>query len=245
MAGAIDFTTNCIGGSNKSCGVTLLHGLPECCIHHSYEPELDELITGRAGAVRFKGSNLDLCPIIAYYQVEDGHVKTQNIIDRISHWILELLTSLPMRCAPIITTDLNGKVGCKEPNTMPETEGMNGDNLKLPSSPQGEYISEILGTAEQDMVWANTFHPGGTFASYYQDSARSRIDFIGAPRGLQQGMTRCLTLREKGCDLQLCKNTPLNRDHVPDYAAWEYYLRFNDNKESRNLLESILTLTLA
>merc|ERR1711879_274820 len=93
-----------------------------------------------------------------------------GIVDRINKWLRSLLSRLPIRCRPIIFTDLNSKVGLsKAPHniTVPTvSSAVGGANPGLENY-TGAALREIL--EEFGLCFINTFGQGSQ-NTYYSGS---------------------------------------------------------------------------
>ncbi len=117
----IDFRTDLKGYTNNSCGCSILTQFSDKTIHKIFE--VASGLIGRLGAVRYRCNSYDLCPIVAYFPCEDGKASTKTCIENMCQWLAEVLNKLPIRCTPLILTDLNGKLGRQEHNTPLEEGG--------------------------------------------------------------------------------------------------------------------------
>ena len=219
----IDFATGAQGYSNRPCGCSLVNGKVLMRVFSSSND-----IVGRVGGARFKSASYDLCPIVAYYPMENCSAHIRKIIDCINSWIIGVLLAFPARCTPLICTDMNGKLGeIVFGNDNGENAAV-GNNESRTESPQGRLIRIAPSSTPQDVVFANTFTAGGGHPSYFSAKRRPRIYFISVAQNLLLSMDCCYKLRRGGYRLQLNKKTPQNRNHCPIICKFSCRLWFAD-----------------
>jgi endonuclease/exonuclease/phosphatase family metal-dependent hydrolase len=176
-------------------------------------------LQGRAGAIRLRQAELDICPIVVYFPTNPSARNQRIHTEALCTWITTLLSSLPERCMPLLLGDFNARLGYQVLSESEHTRTLSladFPEVGTAKTEQENYNGQCLHRLmhRHHLCAVNTFSFSDAGATYYKPPHRSRVDFVIVPKTILPRVESMTAWRRSGHHLQVHR-AEVNFDHVP------------------------------